>query len=168
VAIAGHPVHVMLVTFPIALTCATLGSDLFYWWSGDPFFARVSLWTAGWGFALGVLAALSGTAEMVLVPDIRRRTEVWVHAIAAMMVLAVIGANWALRWLVGVETVLPWGLFLSILGFGAVALAGWHGGQLIFEHQVGLALDNKSDSPPGVEKTEGSQSVGTEGSARTK
>ncbi len=143
VAVAGHPVHVMLVTFPIALTCATLGSDLFYWWSGDAFFARTALWTSGWGFALGIASAVSGSAEMILAPGIRRRPEVWSHAIAAMMLLAIIGANWALRLTAGIEAALPWGLFLSLLGFAAVGLAGWHGGKLVFEHQIGVEIEER-------------------------
>lgn len=140
--VAGHPIHVMLVTFPIALVCATLGSDLFYWWSGDPFFARTALWTSGWGFTLGLLAAASGTVELLMVPGIRRRAASWSHAVAAMMLLSIIGANWGLR-LGGHEAaVLPWGLFLSGLGLVFVGLAGWRGGKLVFEHQVGVSTSS--------------------------
>lgn len=141
VALAGHPIHVMLVTFPIALTVGSLGADLFYWWSGDPFFARVGLWTTGWGFGMGVLAALSGLAELLLSKGIRRRVEPWSHGIAAMLLLAILGANWGLRLFQGSEAALPWGLFLSVIGFGAVGFAGWHGGKLVFEHQIGMDLD---------------------------
>ena len=41
VALVGHPIHVMMVHFPIAFVIATLGVDVFYWWSGDAFWARV-------------------------------------------------------------------------------------------------------------------------------
>lgn len=138
--LAGHPIHVMLVTFPIALVCATLGADLFYWWSADPFFARVGLWTSGWGFVMGTAAALSGTAELLLVRGIRRSAEPWSHAVAAMMLLSVIGANWGLRLFDQEAAILPWGLFLSVLGLVFVGLAGWHGGKLVFEHQIGVEV----------------------------
>ena len=142
--IAGHPIHVMLVTFPIALTVGALGGDLFYWWSGDPFFARLGLWTTGWGFAFGLLSALSGTAELLLARGIRRRIEPWSHAVAAMVLLAVIGANWAWRLDQGAEAaILPWGLFLSVAGLVAVGFAGWHGGQLVFEHQIGIGRPSR-------------------------
>ena len=143
VALSGHPIHVMLVTFPIALVCATLGGDLFYWWTADPFFARVGLWTSGWGFGLGVVSAISGTAEMMLVRGIRRRAESWSHAVAAMMLLSIIGANWGLRLIDPEAAVLPWGLFLSLLGLVFVGLAGWHGGKLVFEHQIGTMLERE-------------------------
>lgn len=143
IAIAGHPLHAMLVTFPIALVCATLGGDVLFWWTADPFFARVSLWTSGWGFGLGALAGLVGTAELLAVPGIRRRAESWSHAIAAMTLLAVVGANWGLRLGDHQGAVLPWGFFLSVLGTGLVGLAGWHGGKLVFEHQMGMILSNE-------------------------
>ncbi|HXZ06733.1 MAG TPA: DUF2231 domain-containing protein, partial [Paraburkholderia sp.] len=40
VALVGHPIHVMMVHFPIAFVVATLGVDVIYWWSGDPFWVR--------------------------------------------------------------------------------------------------------------------------------
>src|SRR5271167_124458 len=56
VAVVGHPIHVMMVHFPIAFVIATLGVDVFYWWSGDPFWERVGLWAAGFTFLTGVAA----------------------------------------------------------------------------------------------------------------
>ena len=47
VALVGHPIHVMMVHFPIAFVIATLGVDVFQSWSGDPFWVRVGLWSAG-------------------------------------------------------------------------------------------------------------------------
>ena len=46
VAVAGHPIHAMMVHFPIALVFATLGADIFYWWTGDDFWVRAGLWSA--------------------------------------------------------------------------------------------------------------------------
>lgn len=167
-ALAQHPIHVMLVTFPIALTVATLGGDLFYWWDGDPFFARIGLWTSGWGFGFGVLAAVSGFVELGVTRGIRRRLEPWGHAVAAVFLLAVLAANWALRLNQGAEAaVLPWGFTLSVLGLAAVGLAGWHGGQLVFEHHIGVGIFERSPSPPGRKTQSGSQESDTEGSAST-
>ena len=60
VALVGHPIHVMMVHFPIAFVVATLGIDVIYWWSGDPFWVRAGLWSAGFAFWSGAawLAAL--------------------------------------------------------------------------------------------------------------
>lgn len=142
VAVAGHPIHAMLVAFPIALIMATLGCDVFYWWTADPFWVRAGLWASGFAFWLGLLAGLSGTAELLLVRGIRRHSAGWTHFVAAVMLLSVAGANWGLR-LAGADiTPLPWGLFLSVLAAFFVGLAGWHGGKLVFEHQIGLMLSS--------------------------
>lgn len=139
IAVAGHPIHAMMVHFPIALVIATLGTDIFYWWSADPFWVRAGLWSAGFAFAFGIAAALVGTAELLLVPGIRVRVASWNHAIAAMTLLAVAGANWGLRWHVP-DAVLPHGLLLSVLASAVTGLAGWHGGKLVFDHGVGLLI----------------------------
>lgn len=139
VSVAGHPIHAMSVHFPIALVIATLGVDIFYWWTADPFWVRVGLWSSGFAFAAGIGAGLVGTAELLLVPGIRARVASWTHGVAAMALLSVAGANWGLR-LIDETAVLPHGLLLSVLASALTALAGWHGGKLIFDHGVGLMV----------------------------
>ena len=97
VALVGHPIHVMMVHFPIAFVIATLGVDVFYWWSGDTFWVRVGLWSAGFAFWTGVAASIVGMAEILLVPGIRVLEASWSHAVAAMTLVAIAGANWGLR-----------------------------------------------------------------------
>ena len=142
VAVAGHPLHAMSVHFPIALVVATLGCDVFYWWTADPFWVRAGLWAAGVGFAAGVGAGLIGTAELLLVPGIRGRVASWTHAVAAMTLIAIMGMNWGLR-LADDAAILPHGLLLSALGVVFAGLAGWHGGKLVFDHGVGLIISEK-------------------------
>lgn len=144
IAIAGHPLHAMAVAFPIALTMATFGADAFYWWTGDPFWSRAALYSSGFAFWLGLVAAATGIGELVFGPGIRRRIAVWTHFIAAVMLLSVIGTNWGLRVPDHQSAVLPYGLLLSALAALLTALAGWHGGRLVFEHQVGMASDQGS------------------------
>ncbi|MBB1092969.1 DUF2231 domain-containing protein [Rhodopseudomonas palustris] len=142
VTLAGHPIHAMLVSFPIALVISTLGCDIFYWWGGDPFWARAGLWASGFAFWFGVAASLAGTAELLLVKGIRKRAASWIHATAGVMLVSVAGANWGLR-LVDHLNVLPVGLLVSALGTVFVGIAGWHGGKLVFDHGVGLMVSTK-------------------------
>ncbi|RUT34882.1 DUF2231 domain-containing protein [Arsenicitalea aurantiaca] len=139
IAVAGHPIHAMSVHFPIALVFATLGADIFYWFTADPFWLRAGVWSAGFAFGFGVAAALVGTAELLFVTGIRVRVASWNHAVAAMTLLALAGANWGLR-LVYPEAVLPHGLVLSTLTGIVTGFAGWHGGKLVFDHGVGLMI----------------------------
>lgn len=137
IAIAGHPLHAMLVAFPIALTMSVLGADLLFWWSGDEFWARVAGWASFGAFLMGVIAGITGTIELLIVRGIRNRSSSWTHFILAVMLLSLLGMNWA--WRIGnhVEAVLPLGLILSLAAAILTAITGWHGGKLVFDYQIG-------------------------------
>jgi uncharacterized membrane protein len=139
VALVGHPIHVMMVHFPIAFVIATLGVDVFYWWSGDAFWVRVGLWSAGIAFWTGIAASIVGTAELLLVRGIRAQEASWSHAVAAMTLVAIAGANWGLR-LFDAGEILPHGLALSALSSAMTGFAGWHGGKLVFDHGIGILV----------------------------
>lgn len=141
VALVGHPIHAMMVHFPIALVIATLGSDVLYWMTADEFFLRSGLWAAAFAFITGVAAGIAGTAELIFVKGIRIRVASWTHATAAMMLISIMGANWGLR-LIG-EPVLPHGLGLSVLATVFTGFAGWHGGKLVLDHGVGVMVSPK-------------------------
>lgn len=139
IAIVGHPIHAMTVAFPVALTFCTFGADAFYWWTGDGFWARAALWAAGTAFLFGLLAALSGTFELLLVPGIRMRSAAWTHATIAILLLSLLGTNWGYR-MTGYETaILPYGFLLSAFNLLVVMATGWHGGKLVFDYGLGVA-----------------------------
>ncbi len=149
IAIAGHPVHAMLVSFPIALCVCTLGADAMFWLGGDAFWPRVALWASGVGFGMGLLAGLTGTAELLLVPGIRIRAASWTHFILAVMLLSILGANWGLRLADPAGAVLPWGLLTSALATAMTGMTGWHGGKLVFDYGLGTQ-DGHGKSPRGT------------------
>jgi len=137
IAVGGHPIHAMLVSFPIALTACTLGADAFYWWTGDVFWARAALWSVGMAFLAGLLAGISGTFELLLVPGIRVRASSWTHFVVAMTLLSLLGVNWGYRLQGYEQTLLPFGLSLTAIATVFTGFAGWHGGKLVFTYQVG-------------------------------
>jgi uncharacterized membrane protein len=145
VALAGHPIHPMLVSFPIAYLLGALASDVAFWWSGDPFWARVSLWVIGLGLLMGTLAALAGMMDFMLVREIRRHITSWSHFLAAVMMLALTAANWWMRVPDAAQGVLPWGIFLSAISAASLSFAGWLGGKLVFEHNIGTGDDNEQE-----------------------
>ena len=58
--IAGHPIHPMLIPFPIACFVLTLISDLAFWKTSNDFWANASLWMLGIGLIMAALAAVVG------------------------------------------------------------------------------------------------------------
>lgn len=139
VAIWGHPLHAMSVSFPVALTFCAFGADLLYWWSGADRWAWAALWASGTAFLFGLLAGTTGTLELLMVPGIRIRAAAWTHFVIAVMLLSLLGLNWGWR-LTGYQTaVLPWGLLMSGFAVIVVSVTGWHGGKLVFDYRLGTS-----------------------------
>src|SRR5438552_16414098 len=90
-AIKGHPLHPILVPFPIAFLVGALASDLAFWGSGDPFWARASAWLIGAGVVMGALAAVAGLTDFLGSSRVRSITAAWVHFLgnAIAMLLAI-------------------------------------------------------------------------------
>ena len=138
----------MVVPFPIAFLLAIVFTDLAYLATEDPFWGRVSLWLAGGGTLLGILAGVIGTLELLLIRGIRHRPAGWSHFVMAVMLLAVGFINWLSRLDDPLNAIHGSGLYLSLLGAALVSIAGWLGGDLVFEHQVGLGKhqdENRAD-----------------------
>lgn len=141
-AIWGHPLHAMSVSFPIALTFCTFGADLLYWWSGQDRWAWAALWASGTGFLFGLAAGAIGTMELLMVPGIRIRAAAWTHFVIAVILLAILGLNWGWR-LTGYQAaILPWGLLMSGFAVIVVSATGWHGGKLVFDYRLGISKGN--------------------------
>lgn len=134
----GHPIHPMMIHFPMAALLGLLATDLALIYTGDGFWARASLWLAGVGAFGGWFAGFVGLVDLVTVAGIRRLITAWSHAIVAVMLLSLATFNWLLRFGDPVAWVWPWGLFISVLSALLIALAGVLGGQLVYEHGVGV------------------------------
>lgn len=137
-AVLKHPIHPMLVVYPIALLSLVFVTDAAYLWLHDPFWARVSFWLNAAGLGLGLLAGVVGTLDMFLIRVVRRHVSAWNHFIAAVMVLALAAAGVWLRAPDAERAVWPWGLLLSGVTALMVMIAGWLGGTLSFRHGIGV------------------------------
>ncbi len=140
-AIGGHPLHPMLIHFPVAMLLALVGSDAAYVWTGDFFWARGSLWLAGVGALGGWISGLAGIIDLATVTRIRQLITAWCHSILAVMLLSLATFNWLLRLGDPAEYLIPWGLYLSLLTAALISVTGYLGGQLVYEHAVGVDLD---------------------------
>jgi uncharacterized membrane protein len=138
VAIAGHPLHPLIVTFPIALLISALGTDIAYWFTKDVFWARGSVWLLGIGLLSGVIAALTGLMDFLKIDRVRKRTAGWVHMIGNVAVLVFTLINWLLRLNNFTGAVLPWGLMISLIVSLALGITGWYGAELIYRHKVAV------------------------------
>lgn len=148
-AIAKHPIHPMLVAFPIAFLGIAPLADLVYLWLEDLFWARMGMWLNIGGLALGVVAGIVGALDLLLVRVARRHVSAWSHFIAAVMVLGLAALGVWLRLPDPAAAVWPWGLLQSLTMAGMVLVAGWLGGTLSFHHGIGVYGHTKREEDPG-------------------
>lgn len=138
VAIAGHPLHPLLVTFPIAFLVGAFGTDVGYWLTSDPFWARASIWLIGAGFVSGIIAAITGMMDFIGIDRVRKRKAGWFHMLGNVTVLLLSSVNWFLRLdnLTGI--ILPVGLAISMVVATILGITGWYGAELIYRHKVAV------------------------------
>jgi uncharacterized membrane protein len=138
VAIAGHPLHPLIVTFPIALLISAFGTDVAYWLTNDTFWARGSVWLLGVGLLSGVVAAVTGMMDFLKIDRVRKRTAGWIHMAGNVAVLVLTLINWLLRLNNFTGTVIPWGLGISLIVSVLLGITGWYGAELIYRHKVAV------------------------------
>ena len=138
--IAGHPLHPMIVPFPIAFFVAALATDLAYLQTAAPGFAQASMWLLGAGLAMALLAAVLGLTDFVGERRVRRIREAWLHMIGNVMAVALAAVSFYLRATQGAEAaVAPAGVTLSAVVTGLLLFNGWMGWALVYRHHVGVS-----------------------------
>ena len=140
-AIRGHPIHPVLIHFPVAALIGLIGTDLGYLLTNDAFWARAGLWLAGVGAFGGWVAGTIGLVDLVGVMRIRRLITAWSHAILAVMMLSLATLNWLLRYADASAHILPWGAYLSLLTGALIGASAFLGGRLVYEYAVGVNTD---------------------------
>lgn len=140
-SLGGHPIHPMLIHFPVAALIALVATDLAYLVSGDFFWARASLWLAGVGAFGGWISGFVGLLDLVSVARIRRLITAWCHAVLAVMLLSLASLNWLLRVDNAEAQIWPWGMYVSGLTALLIAVTSNLGGKLVYERAVGVDVE---------------------------
>jgi uncharacterized membrane protein len=145
-SIGGHPIHPMIIPFPIALWVFSLIADLIYLWGGNPLWRDyIAFYTLLGGIIGGAAAAVPGVIDWLSLKD-REVVKIanW-HARLNVIALLIFAASFYLRTMSGAGLVsgnytIPVGL--SVLGVILIAISGWLGGEMVFKH--GVAVDQQS------------------------
>src|SRR6187551_245045 len=135
----GHPVHPILVAFPIALLALTPVLDGLAWAGMLADGAGAAYLCEAAGLIGGGLAIVTGFADFVKIPQADKaaaRTAI-IHASLALGMLSLFGVAFALR---GARTAAagPGVLALEVAGAALIGATGWFGGHLVFGHGVGV------------------------------
>jgi uncharacterized membrane protein len=136
----GHPVHQMLIVFPLGLLATAVIFDIIYLVGGGRPMSEVAYWLIVAGIIGGFLAAPFGWVDWFAIPRGTRAKSVGVwHGAGNTIVLALFIASWFLRRDLP-ERPEPFAFVLSFLGAGLALFTGWLGGELV--DRLGIGVDN--------------------------
>jgi uncharacterized membrane protein len=98
VKLFGHPIHQMLIVFPLGLLATALLFDVGYLSTSDGYWAEISYWMIAVGIIGGLLAAPFGFIDWLAIPSQTRAKRVGaVHGLGNLVVVALYGASWLMR-----------------------------------------------------------------------
>jgi uncharacterized membrane protein len=144
--VAEHPIHPMLIPFPIALWIFSLACDLIFLFGfGGPVWKDVALYTMTGGILGGLAAAIPGYIDYRSLTDpvIVRVAQMHMAINVGLILLFTINAG--LRILNGPEALLP--VFLSLLGVAGLGVSGWLGGELVYVQGVAVQPERETPAP---------------------
>lgn len=145
-SVAGHPVHPMIIPFPIALWVFSLVADVIYLWRGNPVWRNyVAFYTLLGGIIGAVAAAVPGFIDWLSIKDPGVVKIANWHARLNVIALLVFAASFYLRTTNGSAFVsgsytVP--IALSLFGVLLISISGYLGGEMVFKH--GVAVDQQS------------------------
>jgi uncharacterized membrane protein len=137
--IAGHPIHPMLIPFPIAFFVSTFLCDVAYWQTANPIWVTASIWLLGAGLVMAALAALMGLIDVFGDVRIRNLNDAWLHAGGNVLAVLIALYNWYSRYQHGSSAVLMTGLVLSLVVVLILLFTGWKGWEMVYRHRVGVS-----------------------------
>lgn len=138
-SIAGHPIHPMLIPFPIAFLVTAFATDLVFWWTENFFWATASMWLLGAGIVMALVAAVFGFIDFFGESRIRNLTDAWLHMAGNLIAVLLALLNWYIRYRSGGAGVLPWGIGLSLATVLLLLFNGWKGWNLVYRHHVAVS-----------------------------
>ena len=139
-SIAGHPIHPMLVPFPIVFFIATFACDIGYATRGGIGWVMASEWLLGAGLIFAGLAALAGLTDFFGCRRIRRLGGAWRHMGGNLVAVAISAWNFYVRYNAGAASGLNSALTLvSAIVVGIICFTAWKGWEMVYRDRVGIA-----------------------------
>jgi uncharacterized membrane protein len=141
-SVGKHPIHPMLVVFPIGLWIFSLVSDAIFLLGNNSLWSDIAFYTMLGGLIGALLAAVPGLIDMFSITDPKVGKMAWNHMLLNLAAVGVFGFNLCLRVLLQADALFP--ILLSVVGVVVLAFAGWLGGELAYVHGVGVQPQGKN------------------------
>jgi len=146
--LAGHPIHQMLIVFPLGLLVMALVFDILYFITGNSGFATAAFWDIPAGIIGGLIAAVFGFIDWLAIPAGTRAKRIGLlHGSGNVVVVVLFAISWLLRWgapdgAPGLAAFVP-----ALIAVGLGAITGWLGGELVDRLGVGVSPGANLDAP---------------------
>jgi uncharacterized membrane protein len=135
--IGDHPIHPMLIPFPIVCFVLTFVADIVYTRGADPFWAEASVWLLVVGLVMAALAAVAGLTDFLGDERIRGGSDALKHMLANVTAVVLELVNLVLRWR-DPGFIDSTGVYMSGIVVLILLYSGWKGGDLVFRHGIGV------------------------------
>lgn len=142
--IAGHPIHPMLVPFPMVCFIGALVTDIVYANTARMQWANFSMWLITAGLVMSAFVALTGAIDFFGERRIRAIRAAWIHAVGNVVALLLSILNAFVHSRDAYTSVVPEGLTLSAIVVLILLVTGWTGGELVYRHRVGARSEDRS------------------------
>ncbi|WP_433687811.1 DUF2231 domain-containing protein [Micromonospora carbonacea] len=159
--VLGHPVHPMLITFPVGLLVTAVIFDVVDTVGGPAFLGEVAYWNITVGLIGGLLAAVAGTFDLLAIPTGTRAKRVGLtHAAANLAVILLFAAVWVVR--LNADSRAAGGALIAIevVALAILGASAWLGGELVDRLGVGVDTDAGLDAPSSLRPQAAGQRIG--------
>jgi uncharacterized membrane protein len=129
-SIKKHPVHPMLVGFPIGLWVFALVCDVMRAAGGTNVWQTVAIYCIAAGIVGALVAAVPGLIDYFSIDEAAMKRIANLHLALNLGAVVIFAINLWLRFLLPAESYLPLGM--SIVGVLAIGVGGWLGGEMVY------------------------------------
>ena len=145
--VAGHPLHQMLIVFPLGLLATAVVFDVIFLVTNNPTWAQSAYYMIGAGLITGLAAAVPGAVDWMAIPRGTRAKRVGLfHGVGNVIVVALFAISWYLRR--DTPTLPPTeAVVAGLLGAGLAIVTAWLGGELVDRLGVGVDDGAHLDAP---------------------
>jgi uncharacterized membrane protein len=148
VKLFGHPIHPMLVAFPITFFTSTLLASVAYAMSGDRDWFRLAYLANLAGVVTGLFAAVPGFLDWVGIPQHLKAKRIgFLHMAINLVVVGLFTLNLGAQ-AAQLNDMVPSaisGVFISSLGVLLLMLSSYYGGALVYSYHVGVDLTREQE-----------------------
>lgn len=144
-SIAKHPLHPMLIVFPIGLWVFSFVADLIGLVAGSAAWGTTAFYTMVGGLVGALAAAVPGFIDFLTIRDTETRTTAWAHMLINLSVVALYAVNLWLRTWSPPLVVLP--VVLSAIAVVLLTISGWLGGELVYVRGMGVEPAARPQAP---------------------